>query len=94
MPTPSGAERLDLVFRALANPTRRHVVEQLGRGPATTTELRRAFYMAMPSFLQHLRLLEASGIVTSTRAGRVRTYQLVPRRLRLAEEWLARLRSQ
>ena len=80
---------LDLVFHALADPTRRAVVERLGEGPAATTELARPFPMALPSFIQHLDVLERSGVVTSRKQGRVRTYELVPTSLGPAQDWLA-----
>lgn len=87
------AAALDRVFRALSDPTRRSVLARLGRGPAGMTELARPFAMALPSFLQHLRLLEDSGLVRSRKRGRVRTYRLAPRPLRAAEGWLARQRT-
>jgi DNA-binding transcriptional ArsR family regulator len=74
--------------RDLADPTRRAVLERLSSGPAPVSELARPFKMALPSFLQHLGVLEDCGLVTSRKAGRVRTYQLAPRPLRLAESWL------
>ncbi len=80
--------RLDGVFHALADPTRRAVVERLGIGPAPTMELARPFSMALPSFLQHLDLLERCGLVTSHKSGRVRTYQLTAEPLRAASTWL------
>jgi DNA-binding transcriptional ArsR family regulator len=80
---------LDQVFQALADPTRRHVVERLVTGPASTSELARPFDMALPSFTQHLGVLERAGLVTSSKAGRVRTYQLDPDTLALAGGWLA-----
>lgn len=80
---------LDLVFHALADPTRRQVVERLGRGPASTSELAQPFAMALPSFTQHLKVLERAGLVTSTKPGRVRTYRLVPAALGPADGWLA-----
>jgi DNA-binding transcriptional ArsR family regulator len=80
---------LDRVFQALADPTRRAVVERLGRGPAATSELARPFAMALPSFTQHLDVLERSGLVTSQKRGRVRTYQLVPTSLRGVQDWMA-----
>jgi DNA-binding transcriptional ArsR family regulator len=83
-------EPIDSVFQALANPTRRHVLERLSKSPASVSELAEPFDMALPSFDQHLRALESCGLVRSKKKGRVRTYQLVPRRLRLAEDWLAR----
>ena len=81
-------DRLDRVFTALADPTRRAVVEQLGRGRAATSQLASAFDMALPSFMQHLDQLGRSGLVTSEKQGRVRTYQLVPTGLAPAEHWL------
>jgi DNA-binding transcriptional ArsR family regulator len=87
------AESIDAVFRALADPTRRRVLERLSRSPASVSELAEPFAMALPSFVQHLRLLEESGLVRSEKTGRVRTYQIAPRRLRLAENWLVRQRA-
>ena len=89
-----GGGVLDSVFQALADPTRRQVVERLTQGPATTSELARPFDMALPSFVQHLSVLEECQLVTSEKKGRVRTYQLIPQHLKLAEDWLARQRSQ
>ena len=80
---------VDRVFRALADPTRRQVVAELTRSPASVGELAAPFDMALPSFVQHLRVLEDCGVVRSTKQGRVRTYCLVPDRLRAAENWLA-----
>ena len=96
MPTPpatSDARPVDDVFRALSDPTRRHVLERLCRSPASVSELAEPFEMALPSFLQHLRILEESGLVKSHKTGRVRTYELSPKRLKLAEDWLSRQRS-
>lgn len=90
---PNKSARLDTVFLALADPTRRAVVERLTRGPARTTELARPFKMALPSFLQHLSVLERCGLVRSHKAGRVRTYELSPRPLEAAEHWMTRQRS-
>lgn len=87
------AQPIDGVFRALSDPTRRHVLERLSSSPASVSELAAPFDMALPSFVEHLRVLEGSGLVRSQKAGRVRTYQLVPKRLRLAENWLARQRT-
>lgn len=81
--------QLDQVFRALADPTRRQVVERLVSGPASTSDLAEPFEMALPSFLQHLSVLEKAGLVTSTKTGRVRTYQLAPAALEAADGWLA-----
>lgn len=90
---PKHSEQLDRVFQALAGPTRRAVLERLGRGPATTTELAREFDMTLPSFSQHLEVLERSGLVRSRKRGRVRTYRLAPAPLERAEHWLARQRA-
>jgi DNA-binding transcriptional ArsR family regulator len=84
---------LDRVFQALADPTRRAVLKRLARGPAAMTTLARPFDMALPSFAQHLGVLEDGGLVRSRKVGRVRTYQLVPRRIRAAEDWLLRQRE-
>ena len=77
------------VFHALADPTRGAVVERLGRGPATTSELAQPFSMALPSVTQHLGVLEQAGLVASRKDGRVRTYRLVPKPLERAEHWMA-----
>ncbi len=90
---PNQSARLGHVFQALADPTRRAVVEKLGRGPASTSELARPFRMALPSFLQHLEMLERSGLVRSRKKGRTRTYRLTPQPLELAGEWLSKQRS-
>ncbi len=87
------ATHLDGVFHALADPTRRAVLERLTRGSAAMTELARPFEMALPSFSQHLHVLEDSGLVQSQKAGRVRTYQLSPNGMRVAEHWMDRQRD-
>ena len=79
----------DEVFQALSNPTRRKVLERLSVGPATVSELAAPFDMALPSFVQHLSVLEQSRLVKSKKRGRVRTYELAPERLGVAEDWLA-----
>lgn len=91
MPPVTG--QVEDVFRALADPTRRRVVERLGRSPASVSELAEPFEMALPSFVQHLKVLESTGLVRSRKEGRVRTYRLVPERLRMAEDWLSRQRA-
>ncbi|MDN3575709.1 metalloregulator ArsR/SmtB family transcription factor [Chitinimonas viridis] len=88
-----GAEPIDGVFRALSDPTRRRVLERLSRGPATVSDLAAPFDMALPSFVQHLKILESCGLVRSSKVGRVRTYQLAAARLQLAEDWLAQQRT-
>jgi DNA-binding transcriptional ArsR family regulator len=89
---PEQTVELDLVFRALSDGTRRQVVERLVVGSASTSELARPFAMALPSFTQHLDVLERAGLVTSTKTGRVRTYELVPTALGVADGWLAEQR--
>lgn len=78
----------DQVFHALSNPTRRRVLERLSVGPATVSELAAPFDMQLPSFVQHLSVLEHSRLVRSKKRGRVRTYELAPDRLEVAEDWL------
>ena len=83
----------DDVFYALANSTRRKVLEQLSAGPATVSELAAPFDMKLPSFVQHLSVLEQSRLVKSKKRGRVRTYQIAPERLKIAEDWLTSRRQ-
>jgi DNA-binding transcriptional ArsR family regulator len=85
-------EIADHVFHALANPTRRRVLEQLSTGPATVTELAAPFDMRLPSFVQHLSVLEQSQLVRSRKLGRVRTYEIVAERLMVVEDWLTQRR--
>ena len=87
------ASPVDGIFRALSDPTRRHVLERLTARPASVSELAAPYRMALPSFLAHLKVLEECGLVRSHKAGRVRTYQIAPGRLKLAEDWLGRQRS-
>ena len=87
------ATPIDGIFRALSDPTRRDVLERLCRSPGSVSELAEPFDMALPSFVEHLKILEGCGLVRSTKVGRVRTYRLVPKRLRLAEDWLAQQRT-
>src|SRR5678816_4783412 len=79
----------DDVFYALSNSTRRKVLEQLCVGPATVSELAAPFDMKLPSFVQHLSVLEQSRLVKSTKRGRTRTYAIVPKRFKVAEDWLS-----
>ncbi len=80
--------QLDRVFHALGDPTRRAVLRRLSSGPAGVSELARPFRMALPSFTQHLGVLEECGLVRSRKTGRVRTYHLVPKPLKAAEKWM------
>ncbi|KAA2237978.1 ArsR/SmtB family transcription factor [Salinarimonas soli] len=78
---------LDDVFHALADPTRRAVLERLGRGAATVSELAEPFDMALPSFMKHIGVLERSRLIVSRKTGRVRTCALDRDRLIAAERW-------
>src|SRR5690349_2779337 len=80
---------VDAVFHALSNPTRRKVLERLSLGPATVTDLAAPFDMQLPSFVQHLSLLEESRLVRSKKRGRVRTYEIAPERFQVVDDWLA-----
>jgi DNA-binding transcriptional ArsR family regulator len=83
----------DQVFHALSNPTRRKVMERLSAGPASVSELAAPFDLQLPSFVQHLSVLERSRLIKSKKQGRVRTYELAPERLKVAEDWLAARRQ-
>lgn len=90
MPNQSAA--LDLAFQALADPTRRAMVERLSHGPASVSELARPTGLSLPSVMQHLALLEGSGLVRTQKAGRVRTCRIEPAALSLAEQWIQQRR--
>ena len=83
----------DEVFHALGNPTRRKVLERLSAGPATVSELAAPFDMQLPSFVQHLSILEESRLVKSKKHGRVRTYEIAPERFKVVEDWLTARRK-
>ena len=85
--------RLDLAFQALADPTRRGMLARLSRGPASVSELAKPLSMSLPAVLQHLQLLEASGLVRSQKTGRVRTCRMEPQALSAAEGWIAEQRA-
>ena len=80
---------VDRVFEALGDPTRRVMVERLSRGPASVSALARPLSMSLPAVLQHLQVLEASGLVHSEKIGRVRTCRIEPAGLRTAERWIS-----
>jgi DNA-binding transcriptional ArsR family regulator len=84
---------LDLAFQALADPTRRGMLARLSRGPASVSELARPHAISLPAVMQHLHLLEASGLVASEKKGRVRTCRLEPQALAPAESWIAEQRA-
>ena len=90
---PKYSRRLDRIFQGLADPTRRAVLIRLSRGPATVGEMAGEFRMALPSFVQHLSMLERGGLVRSRKSGRVRTYQISPEPLQAAEHWLQEQRA-
>jgi DNA-binding transcriptional ArsR family regulator len=84
---------LDSVFHGLADPTRRAVIARLAVGPAQVSELAAPHNMALPSFLKHLKVLEAGGWIESSKAGRIRTCRLKPETAKAAEWWLGEQRS-
>ena len=79
---------IDGLFHALGDPTRRQIVERLGKGPASVTDLAEPFPMSLPAIVQHLQILERSGLVASIKVGRVRTCRLAPERLATVEDWI------
>ena len=87
------ADRLDRVFQALADPSRRVMVERLTRGPASVSELAKPLDMSLPAVVQHLHVLEASGLVKTEKIGRVRTCSIEPKTLRQAEQWISDRRA-
>jgi DNA-binding transcriptional ArsR family regulator len=82
------------VFHALGNPTRRKVLERLSAGPATVSDLAAPFDMQLPSFVQHLSVLERSRLVRSKKRGRIRTYEIAPEQFEVVEDWLTARRRQ
>jgi DNA-binding transcriptional ArsR family regulator len=85
---------LDRLFHALADPARRAMVERLSRGPAPVSELARPLPMSLPAAMQHIGVLEAAGIVRSTKVGRVRTCAIEPQVLSQAEQWINARRTE
>ena len=84
---------LNTVFHALADPTRRAVVQRLVEGAAPIKDLAAPFDMALPSFMKHIGVLEDAGLITSKKQGRVRTCTLSPDTLAAAETWLGDQRA-
>jgi DNA-binding transcriptional ArsR family regulator len=84
---------LDRVFQALADPGRRLMIDRLSRGPASVSELGKPLAMSLAAVLQHVQVLEASGLVRSQKAGRTRTCSINPAALRSAESWISERRS-
>ena len=87
------APDLDRVFQALADPGRRVMVERLSRGPASVSELGRPLDMSLAAVLQHVQVLEACGLIQSSKLGRTRTCSINPGALRSAESWIADRRT-
>jgi DNA-binding transcriptional ArsR family regulator len=85
---------LDLAFQALADPTRRAMVERLARSPASVSDLARPFSMSLPAVMQHLAVLESSGLVVSEKVGRIRTCRVEPRAWSLVEQWINARRTE
>lgn len=83
------SDQLDAVLTALADPTRRTVIGRLGRGPASVGELAEPLSISLPSFMKHVRTLEACGLIRTRKTGRVRTCVLNRDRLQLLDSWLA-----
>jgi DNA-binding transcriptional ArsR family regulator len=83
---------VDRLFQALADPTRRGMVDRLSRGPASVSALAKPLRMSLPAVMQHLQVLEASGLVRSEKVGRVRTCRLEPKALRTVEQWITERR--
>jgi DNA-binding transcriptional ArsR family regulator len=91
-PQPQPEIPVELLFAALADPSRRQMVDRLSRGPASVSELARPLPMSLPAVVQHLHVLEASGLVRSEKVGRVRTCRIEPAALQAAEDWVTRRR--
>jgi DNA-binding transcriptional ArsR family regulator len=86
-------DQLDVIFQALSDPTRRYMVEQLSRAPASVSELARPLPVSLPAVVQHLQVLEASGLVRSEKVGRVRTCRIDPDVLTAAQSWIDRQKA-
>jgi len=85
--------QIDRMFQALADPARRLMMERLSRGPASVSELAGPFDMSLSAVAQHLRLLQASGLIASEKIGRVRTCRIEPKALRTVEHWVTERRT-
>ena len=91
---PNNVSHIETTFSALADPTRRAVVQALSNGPTAVSQLAKPFGMALPSFTQHLGVLESAGLIVSKREGRSRICSLNPLALKAAEDWMATYRQQ
>lgn len=90
---PAEADVLDQTFHALADPSRRSIVVRLSRGPASVSELAAPLAMSLPAVVQHIEVLQKSGLVCSEKVGRVRTCWLEPAPMRSVEQWIVRHRA-
>ncbi len=86
-------QQLDRLFHALSDATRRAIVMRLSQGPASVTELSKPFEMAMPTLLQHIRVLESSGLIDSEKVGRVRTCEINQKAFEATQSWLEKQRG-
>ncbi len=93
MPNQSGSDRIGCIFHAIADPTRRALVERLVRGPAAVKALAEPLQMSLPAVMQHLQVLEDAGVIVTEKVGRVRSCRIEPAALREAEQWLGRQRT-
>ncbi len=84
---------VDRVFHALAEPTRRAILEQLGGGPRSVSDLAKPFDMTLAAVVQHLQILEQSGVIRSEKVGRIRTCRIEPAGLNVASQWIAERRQ-
>jgi DNA-binding transcriptional ArsR family regulator len=94
VPNQSGSEAIGKVFQAVADPTRRAIVERLVHGPAAVKALAEPLAMSLPAVMQHLQVLEAAGVIATEKIGRVRSCRLESKALREAEQWLIRQRTE
>lgn len=85
--------QLDLMFQALADPARRGMIERLARGPASVSQLAEPLDMSLSAVVQHLHVLEASGLVSSAKVGRTRTCSIEPQALKTVEQWVLARRA-
>ena len=91
---PESPEVLDRAFHALADPSRRQMLARMGQGPASVSELARPLKMTLAAVVQHVQVLESSGLVSSQKVGRVRTCSINTDTMRVAEQWLTRSRAE
>jgi DNA-binding transcriptional ArsR family regulator len=94
MPNQYGSDAVGRVFHALADPTRRAIVERLVCGPAPVKALAEPLAMSLPAVMQHLKVLEGAGVIVTEKVGRVRSCRIEPKALRDAERWLRGQRTE